>query len=230
MPPRTVAALDGPEMKRDQPKKTETLEIRVAAETKAALKAKAQRQGKSVSEVLRVMIAAYLRAPDASANRRRTIMRISSLAAGAAALIGVCVVLVPSAGARDLTLGVSAQLDSRSADASSHSVVATQLDLDFGQRVLLCVPRRGASDWHSAPNAATCTFPEGGGYAIAVAAHRVDDGTVLIGSRVLGDGETLQTVSLADASAMSIALGSEAAFQTGTPSESMRLTFSPSRP
>lgn len=215
-------------MKRDQPKKTETLEIRVAAETKAALQAKAQRQGASVSEVLRTMIAAYLRAPDASANKRRTIMRITSIAAGAAAVAGACLLLIPTAGARDLALGVSAEIDSTNPTTRSSTTVRTQLDLNYGERVLLCVPRNGAVA--SQPNSGACSFADGDGFAIALAAQRIDDGTVLIGSHVLGEGETLQTASLADGPSMSVPIGSVAALQTGTAHESMRLTFSPSRP
>lgn len=43
-----------------EPKKTEMLEIRVSSETKSALQAKARDDGKSVSEVLRHLIAQYL--------------------------------------------------------------------------------------------------------------------------------------------------------------------------
>ena len=67
-----------------EPKKPEMLEIRVSSETKFALQAKARANGKSVSEVLRRLIAQYLSLEAPAHQRRRNIMRLSSAAAGAA--------------------------------------------------------------------------------------------------------------------------------------------------
>ena len=82
-----------------EPKKTEMLEIRVSSETKSALQAKARDDGKSVSEVLRHLIAQYLGLQPLAHQRRRNIMRLSSLTAGAAALVLAVIALTPSANA-----------------------------------------------------------------------------------------------------------------------------------
>src|SRR5512145_2851084 len=59
------------------PKKSETIEIRVDYETKSALQAKARTESRSVSDVLRDLIARYLADAPSVSPTRSTIMRFS---------------------------------------------------------------------------------------------------------------------------------------------------------
>jgi hypothetical protein len=109
-------------MEPKQPKKTETLEIRVAPETKSELQAKARREGQSVSEVLRGLIQTYLRARSSIA-QRSWIMRLSIFAT-VAALISAHQLATPAA-ASDLSLRVGGALNAT-------------MDIKYGDGFLFC--------------------------------------------------------------------------------------------
>lgn len=213
-----------------EPKKTEMLEIRVSSETKSALQAKARADGKSVSEVLRQLIAHYLGVQTPAHQRRRNIMRLSSLAAAAAALVLAATTLAPSANAGGMLLGLSALIDlPTTPNSSSRQIIETSIELDFGQEILLCVPAEGeASARIRAASGGACAFGGASGYAILLSANAAPDDSVLIRAHVLSEGETAMPQS---ASALLVKLDSWAAMQTQAEqgAQSMRLTFFPRR-
>lgn len=212
-----------------EPKKTEMLEIRVSSETKSALQAKARDDGKSVSEVLRHLIAQYLGLQPLAHQRRRNIMRLSSLTAGAAALVLAVIALTPSANAGGMLLGLSALIELRTPQSSSHQIIETTVQLDFGKEILLCVPAEGeARAPIRAASANSCGFDDASGYAILLSANAAPDDSVLIRAHVLSEGETTMPET---ASAFLVKLDSWAAMQTQTDqgAQSMRLTFFPRR-
>lgn len=213
-----------------EPKKTETLEIRVSSETKSALQAKAQSDGKTVSDVLREMIARYLDPQAPAFQRRRTIMRLSSLAAGAAALFLAVLSLAPPANAGGMLLGLSALIDlPTTPNASGRRVVETSIELDYGEEILLCVPAEGEASAAIRSTASEgCAFNGASGYAILLSANAAPDDNVLIRAHVLGEGETAMPET---ASAFLVKLDSWAAMQTQSEqgAQSMRLSFFPRR-
>jgi len=213
-----------------EPKKTEMLEIRVSSETKLALQAKARADGKSVSEVLRQLIANYLGPQTPAPQRRRNIMRLSSLAAGAAALVLTALALTPPANADGMLLGLSALIDlPTTPNSSERRIIETSIQLDYGKEILLCVPVEGeASTRIRAATSDTCVFGSASGYAILLSANAAPDDNVLIRAHVLSEGETAMPET---ASAFLVKLDSWAAMQTnqGQAAQSMRLTFFPRR-
>lgn len=213
-----------------EPKKTEMLEIRVSSETKSALQEKARADGKSVSEVLRQLIAHDL-SPQAPAHqRRRNIMRLSSLAAGAVALVFAAIALAPPASAGGMLLGLSALIDLPTApNSSGRRIIETSIELDYGKEILLCVPAEGeASAAIRAGTSDGCGFDSASGYAILLSANAAPDDSVLIRAHVLSEGETSMPET---ASAFLVKLDSWAAMQTQSEqgAQSMRLTFFPRR-
>lgn len=213
-----------------EPKKTEMLEIRVSSETKSALQEKARADGKSVSEVLRKLIAHYL-SPQMSAHpRRRNIMRLSSLAAAAAALVLSAIALTPPANAGGMLLGLSALIDlPTTPNSSGPRIIETSIELDYGREILLCVPAAGeASARIRAATGDDCAFDGASGYAILLSANAAPDDSVLIRAHVLSEGETAMPET---ASAFLVKLDSWAAMQTqsGQGAQSMRLSFFPRR-
>ncbi|MEQ1817092.1 MAG: ribbon-helix-helix domain-containing protein [Terricaulis sp.] len=213
-----------------EPKKTETLEIRVSSETKSALQAKARANGRSVSEVLRQMVAQYLNPQAPDHQRRRNIMRLSSLAAGAAALVFAAIALAPPASAGGMLLGLSALIDlPTTPNSSGRRILETSIQLDYGREILVCVPAEGeASARIRAATSEGCVFNGTSGYAILLSANAAPDDSVLIRAHVLSDGQTTMPET---ASALLVKLDSWAAIQTQSEhgAQSMRLTFFPRR-
>ncbi len=213
-----------------EPKKTETLEIRVASETKSALQTKAHADGKTVSEVLRQMIARYLGQQAPVIQRRRTIMRLSSVAAGAAALIFAAITFTQPAQANGMLLGLSALIDlPTTPNSSGRRIIETSIELDYGREILLCVPAEGeASAGIRAATTEGCAFNGASGYAVLLSANAAPDDSVLIRAHVLGEGDTTMPET---ASAFLVKLDSWAAMQTNSEqgAQSMRLTFFPRR-
>lgn len=213
-----------------EPKKTEMLEIRVSSETKSALQARARADGKTVSDVLRQLIAHYLNPQIPAPQRRRNIMRLSSLAAGAAALILTAIALTPAANAGGMLLGLSALIDiPTTPNASTRRIIETSIRLDYGKEILLCVPAEGeASARIRAASGERCAFDSASGYAILLSANAAPDDNVLIRAHVLSEGETSMPET---ASAFLVKLDSWAAMQTQSEqgAQSMRLTFFPRR-
>lgn len=213
-----------------EPKKTEMLEIRVSSETKFALQAKARANSKSVSEVLRRLIAQYLSLETPAHQRRRNVMRLSSAAAGAAALVLAAIALTPAASAGGMLLGLSALIDlPTTPNSSGRRIIETSIQLDYGKEILLCVPAEG--DASAAIRAGTsdgCAFDSASGYAILLSANAAPDDSVLIRAHVLSEGETTMPET---ASAFLVKLDSWAAMQTQSEqgAQSMRLTFFPRR-
>ncbi|MBX3428977.1 MAG: CopG family transcriptional regulator [Hyphomonadaceae bacterium] len=213
-----------------EPKKTEMLEIRVSSETKFALQAKARADGKSVSEVLRQLIAHYLGPQTPVPQRRRTIMRLSSFAAGVAALALTAIALTPPANAGGMLLGLSALIDMPGMSSTQgRRIIETSIELDYGREVLLCVPAEGeATAELRAATTERCGFDSASGYAILLSANAAPDDRVLIRPHVLTEGETSMPES---ASAFLVKLDSWAAMQTQSEqgAQTMRLTFFPRR-
>lgn len=212
-----------------EPKKTEMLEIRVSSETKSALQAKVRADGKTVSDVLRRLIAHYLASQTPAHQRWRYIMRLSSLAA-AAALALTAIALAPPANAGGMLLGLSALIDMPTTpDSSGRRIIETSIELDYGKEILLCVPAEGeASAAIRAASDESCAFNSAAGYAILLSANAASDDSVLIRAHVLGEGETTMPET---ASAFLVKLDSWAAMQTQSEqgAQSMRLAFFPRR-
>ena len=120
-------------------KKSETIEIRLSYDVKEALKAKTQREGKSISEVLRSFIDRYIAdAPGrqsadfrlgAALKRPRTLL---ALLMGAAVVLSAQ--LLPAA-AQDVTLEVSNRMagDLVALDSAPH--VRSETSLNYGDFV-----------------------------------------------------------------------------------------------
>lgn len=213
-----------------EPKKTETLELRVSSETKSALQAKAKADGRTVSEALRQLIALYLGHRIPVIQRRRAIMRLSSFVAGAAALVICVFALAPAANAGGVVLGVSALID-RPATPNGTRTVAASIELNFGETILLCVPARASESGaglQTAEAITDCAFDGEPGYAILLSANSAPDDEVLIRAHVLNAGETAMPDT---ASAFLVKFDSWAAMQTSQEqgAQSMRLTFFPRR-
>jgi hypothetical protein len=208
-------------------KKTETLEIRISAETKVALQAKARADGVTVSEALRVLIAKYLSPSAPGAQHRRTIMHLSSFGAAMAAAVLGLLVATPVAHAGGLTLGLTTLVQVQGEDSRFVQSQQASLDLQYGSDVVLCLPasdaaRRTATAPQVGPGA--CDFHGGRGYALSVRADAAPGDNVMIHARVLNGDSPLGR----EASVL-LKLNSSAALQASTPSgaETLRLTFFP---
>ena len=213
-----------------EPKKTDTLEIRVSSETKSALQARAQADGRTVSDVLREMIGRYLDPQAPAHQRRRNIMRLSSIAASVVALIVAAISLAPSANAGGMLLGLSALVElPATSNGSGSRTVDASVELEYGTPILLCVPA-GTSESGAGiqSRGGECAFNGAPGYAILLSANAAPDDSVLIRAHVLSEGETAMPET---ASAFLVKLDSWAAMQTQSEQggQSMRLTFFPRR-
>ncbi|MFT3726746.1 MAG: CopG family transcriptional regulator [Terricaulis sp.] len=206
-------------------KKTETLEIRLSAETKTALQAKARADGTSVSEVLRRLIERYLRSEASGVEHRRMIMRLSSFAAAAAALVLGLLAVAPAAHAGGLVLGLTTLVQVENANARFVQSQQTSLDLQYGTDVMLCLPASGAAPAAATPLAhgGSCDFQGGQGYTLSIRADAAPDDSVMIHARVLNTASALGR----EASVL-LKLNSSAALQASTSAgETLRLTFFP---
>jgi hypothetical protein len=208
-----------------QPKKSETIEVRLDHETKSALQARAQGEGRSVSEIIRGLIARYLGedAPNASATRS-IIMRFSLAAAASAALIFGAITLTTPARAADLSLGVRGLID-HGGTPPEVTVADTSFQLDYGQSALLCVPNSAETPTTLAPIE---TRDSCDGVALLIWVESRAGGNVSVGSRVLGTNSDTERVGVE----VPIAFGESGemmAYGPGMPS-AIRVTFFVERP
>jgi hypothetical protein len=170
------------------PKKSETIEVRVDYETKSALQAKARTEGRSVSDVLRDLIARYLADAPGVSPMRSTIMRFSIAAAAVAALALSIVAVTTPATAADLTLGLRGMIDTGGAPPPFEPPEAS-VSLDFGQTAVFCLPADTRSP-------VTLALREGetceDGYGVLVWAEAGDAEHAVIGMRLLQAGEAAE--------------------------------------
>src|SRR5215470_9186678 len=120
------------------PKKSETIEIRLEHATKAALQAKAHAEGRSVSEIIRSLIARYL-GVETPSSTWRSMMRYS-VVASVVAVFAAGVFLIPSAHAHDVSLGVTARVRDMAA-LPDLSAPEARFDVNYGQPIVVSVPR-----------------------------------------------------------------------------------------
>jgi hypothetical protein len=167
------------------PKKSETIEIRVDYGTKSAL---ARTESRSVSDVLRDLIARYLADAPSVSPTGSTIMRFSIAAAAAAALTLSIVALTTPATAADLTLGLRGMIDTGGAPPPFERPESS-VSLDFGQTAVFCLPADARSP-------VTLALREGqtcqGGYGVLIWAEAGDAENVVIGMRLLQAGEAVE--------------------------------------
>jgi hypothetical protein len=212
-------------MSERQPKKSETIEIRLDHDTKSALQARARGEGRSVSEILRDLIARYLGddAPNASATRS-IIMRFSLAAAASAALIFGAVTLTTPARAADLSLGVRGMIDHGGLPPEV-AVADSSFQLDYGQSALLCIPSSAETPTTLAP---IQTREACDGVALLIWVEAGAGGHVSVGSRVLGANSDSERVGVE----VPIAFGDQGemlAYGPEMPS-AIRVTFFVDRP
>ncbi|HWA00816.1 MAG TPA: ribbon-helix-helix protein, CopG family [Caulobacterales bacterium] len=176
-----------------QPKKSEKLEVRLDHETKRALQAKASSEGLSVSDAVRGLIERYIGDALSSSfvERRKQIMRHSSLAAAIAAAFGIAATLATPANATDVTIGVASELMLNPPEGplpelkgNPHVSVA----LDFNTPVLICAPKASGAAVQVAPANGSCSFDVSGGYSLLMWARPGEGRSVLVGWRLLGEG------------------------------------------
>ena len=121
---------------RRQPKKSEKIEVRVSHEEKRALQTLAQRQGRTISTIVRGLVADHLketlRAEQQSSIPERTAMILKpvkthprKLAAALAACVGLGLTLMPTAAAEPLTVAFSGKIGADGARAFN-SVLKTE--------------------------------------------------------------------------------------------------------
>ncbi len=128
-------------------KKTGMIEVRISPDTKERLQEKAPREGRSMSDVLRGLIHAYLEAGYAGAGAlrpharlaRRYPARIAGLLAGLAAMIFLPFSL---ASATPVTLQVKGEIGTKTAEAMTRRKFETTVRAEPGQRFVL-VPTPG---------------------------------------------------------------------------------------
>jgi hypothetical protein len=162
------------------PKKSETIEIRLDHDTKSALQRRARVEGRSVSQILRDLIARYLDAPSVSATRS-ILMRFSIAAAVAAVLSLTAISLTTPAQAADLTLGVRGMIDLGGAPPPFEQPESS-VALDFGQSAVFCVPRDTNTPITLTPGDGSepCA-----GYSVLIWAQAGDADHVILGTRLL---------------------------------------------
>jgi hypothetical protein len=132
------------------PKKTEAIALRVSPDEKAALKARAQAEGVTVSELIRRLIAAYLATSHSKAGpvpsrawRLRMTQTLSSpfgwagLAAGACALGLSWVGFAGSSSAQDLAVNVFASVTQGEASEAVRRTGRAEVALDYGSPVTI---------------------------------------------------------------------------------------------
>lgn len=128
-------------------KKTGMIEVRISPDTKDKLQEKAAREGRSMSDVLRGLIHAYLEAASAGAAAprrytsvaRRYPARIAGLLAGLAAMIFFPLSL---ASATPVTLQVKGEIGTKTAEAMTRRKFETTVRAEPGQRFTL-IPTPG---------------------------------------------------------------------------------------
>lgn len=128
-------------------KKTGMIEVRISPDTKNKLQKEAAREGRSMSDVLRGLIHAYLEASSAGAGARRPYTavarrypaRIAGLLAGLAAMI---VLPFSLASATPVTLQVKGEIGTKGPDVMTKRRFETTVRAEPGQRFTL-VPTRG---------------------------------------------------------------------------------------
>lgn len=129
-------------------KKTGMIEVRISPETKDRLQSRAAHEGRSMSELLRSLIHAYLDAPQretaglrphVAALARRYPARITGLMAGVAAMLFLPFSL---ASATPVTLQVKGEIGTTTAQARSTRKFETTLQAEPGQRYVI-IPTPG---------------------------------------------------------------------------------------
>ncbi|MES1201183.1 MAG: hypothetical protein ABUS57_07010 [Pseudomonadota bacterium] len=178
-------------MMRDlQPKKSEKIEVRLDHETKLALQTKASSEGLSVSDAIRGLIVRYVGDPSSSSFRQRRthIMALSSIAAALATVMAIGVAGV--AHARDVTVGVASQYiaSPEAGPMPDFGPVQTNVDLDYGKPMLLCVPKTQGASPRAIPDGQTCQFDAAGGYTMMLWAQPGYEKSVVVGLQRVNDG------------------------------------------
>ena len=135
-----------------RPKKSEMLEVRLSHEDKVALRREAEREGRTVSAVVRGLIGEYIREAESArrplAKRRPTMFTRPlplTAAASGVALFGGALLLTPAAHADDIRLAL----------AFEHTAVVTERG-EQGQRT-----RRGEAEVHLDGKDAMCLSLDG---------------------------------------------------------------------
>jgi hypothetical protein len=208
-----------------QPKKSETIEVRLDHETKSALQARAQGEGRSVSEIIRGLIARYLGedAPNASATRS-IIMRFSLAAAASAAFIFGAVTLTTPARAADLSLGIRAMMDHGGMPPQVPAADAS-VQLDYGQSALFCVPEDADTPTTLTPIE---TRDACAGVVVLIWVQPGAENHVLVGMRVLQHGDAAEPVGIQ----LPLEFGNQGEVLANGPgmSAAVRMTFLVERP
>ena len=122
---------------RYQDKKTETLEVRLSLADKRALGDKAKAEGRSVSTVVRALIADYL-APTTEPARYRP-SRPAVVMASLFAMLGATLAIPTTSNAADLSLHVHGAFAEPSEGGTRTRTMDAQWDVDFGKSVDLPV-------------------------------------------------------------------------------------------
>lgn len=167
-----------------EPKKTETIEIRLDHETKAALQAKARGEARSVSEVLRMLIARYIGAGAPSEPWGKERMQYFSLAALGVVLVAGFLVMSP-ARASDISVGVTTRLETGANDLPDLSEPEARFKVVYGEPIVLCIPRDAPDRATRALAGAACSFGPAGGFRYAIWVDPAADGQIRVSSQLL---------------------------------------------
>ena len=102
-----------------QPKKSETVEVRLSHPDKQALQAKASREGRTVSDIIRGLISDYIAQPDARSTSNKLTELFMTLKSKPRSLLAIAASCVPilalpvffaaSANAEDISLTLAAE-------------------------------------------------------------------------------------------------------------------------
>jgi hypothetical protein len=192
-----------------EPKKTETIEVRLSSVTKSAPTEKARAERRTVSDVLRGLIADYLGGSEAKpkTSKGATAMQLAYLAAGlgAIALIGFAIVAPARAG--EVVLGVSAAIEEADHQAQIFHPndgergrgrivreFETSVELNVGQAQVLCLPRGGSGELRVAADLhAPCVFDAASGYALLLRVEAVRDEIAYVTMRPIAEGTDVES-------------------------------------
>lgn len=207
-----------------EPKKSETVEVRLSHETKAALAAKARAERRTVSDVIRGLIDDYLRRRPFGSQMTKgvALMRLAAIPAALGAIAVVGLTVISPARADDVVLAVSAAIEQagpgmqifhpNDGERGRGRIVRefeTSVELNVGEALVLCLPRGQSGEMRVVADLrAPCVFDASSGYALLLRVEAVNEGTAYVTMRPVNKGSDIEGEP---ATAIPIRFGQDAA-------------------